>query len=65
MSPFCFDIVVENSENSNNSFRGDTFDETVFRSMNSQRIINELLTQGQDTMTPEIQDRMIDIITGK
>ena len=33
--------------------------------MNSQRIINELLAQGQDAMTPEIQDRMIDIITGK
>ena len=45
-------------------FRGETFDENVIRSMNSQRIINELLAQGQDAMTPEIQERMIDIITG-
>ena len=33
--------------------------------MNSQKIINDLLAQGQESMTPAIQERMIDIITGK
>ena len=32
--------------------------------MNSQGIINDLLAQGQEELTPELQDRMIAIITG-
>ena len=37
----------------------------VTRRMNSERIINDLMVQGQDVLTPQLQKRMINIITGE
>ena len=37
----------------------------VTRGMNSERIINDLMVQGQDVLTPQLQQRMINIITGE
>ena len=37
----------------------------VTHGMNSERIINDLMVQGQDVLTPQLQQRMINIITGK
>ena len=33
--------------------------------METQEIVNDLLAQGQNELTPELQDRITDIITGK
>ena len=37
----------------------------VTHRMNSERIINDLMVQGQDVLTPQLQQRMINIITGE
>ena len=66
-SKFTFVFWSKHRKNklSTNSLRGETFAENIYRSMSSQQIINELLAQGQESLTPEVQDRMIDIINGE
>ena len=46
-------------------FRGETFGPHIHQRMDNQRIINDLLAEGQSDLTPAIQERMIDIITSK
>ena len=46
-------------------FRLDTVESPIQHRPDSQRIIDDLMVQGQDVLTPHLQQRMINIITGK